>query len=46
MCNHFQTATVTDANTPGTHTNRLSAQTVRNHLREGGLHGNRPYVVF
>jgi hypothetical protein len=38
MCNCFQTATVTAANTPGKHINRLSAQTVRNHLREGGLH--------
>jgi hypothetical protein len=25
-------------NTPGTHNNRLSAKTVRNRLREGGLH--------
>ena len=30
----FQTATATAANTHGTHDNRISAQTVRNRLRE------------
>ena len=34
--NCFQTATATAANTNGTHKNRISAQTVRNRLREGG----------
>ena len=33
----FQTVTATAANTHGTHNNRLSAQSVRNRLREGGL---------
>ena len=42
--NRFQTATGTAANTPGTHNNRISAQTVRNRLRQGGLLGRRPYV--
>ena len=36
--NRFQTATATAANTPGLHNNRISAQTVCNHLRENGLH--------
>ena len=42
--NRFQTATATAANTPGLHNNRTSAQTVRNRLRENGLHAQRPYV--
>ena len=42
--NRFQTATATAANTPGLHNNRISAQTVRNRLRENGLHARRPYV--
>lgn len=42
--NRFQTATVTTANTSGTQNNRISAQTVRNRLRIGGLRGRRPYV--
>ena len=42
--NRFQTATATAANTPGTHNNRISDQTVRNRLREGGLRAHRPYV--
>ena len=42
--NRFQTATATAANTPGLHNNRISAQTVRNRLRENGLHAQRPYV--
>ena len=33
----FQTDTGTAANTHGTHNNRISAQTVSNRLREGGL---------
>jgi hypothetical protein len=42
----FRTPTChsTAANTPGTHINRISAQSLRNHLGEGGLHGPRPYV--
>ena len=42
--NRFQTATATDANTPGLHNNRISAPTVRNRLRKKGLHARRPYV--
>ena len=42
--NRFQTATATTANTPGLRNNRISAQTVRNRLRENGLHARRPYV--
>ena len=42
--NRFQTATATAANTPGLHNNRISPQTVRNRLRENGLHARRPYV--
>ena len=42
--NRFQTATATAANTPELHNNRISAQTVRNRLRENGLHTRRPYV--
>ena len=44
LCNRFQTATATAANTPGLHNNRMSAQTVRNRLRENRLHARRPYV--
>lgn len=44
LCNRFQTATATTANTPGTHNNRLSALTVRNRQREGCLRGRRHYV--
>ena len=33
LCNLFQTATTTAANTPGFYNNQISAQTVRNHLR-------------
>jgi len=40
----FRTATATAAVTPGTHNNRISAQTVRKRLAESGLHGRRPYV--
>ena len=40
----FRTATATAAVTPGTHDNRISAQTVRNRLAESGLHGRCPYV--
>ena len=43
LSNQFQTATATAANTPGLHNNRISAQTVRNRLRENGLHARRPY---
>ena len=42
--NRFHTATSTAANTHGTHNNCISAQTVRNRLREGGLSACRPYV--
>ena len=42
--NRFQTATATAANNHGTHNNRISAQTVRNCLSEGGLCARRPYV--
>ena len=40
----FQTPTATAANIPGLHNNRVSAKTVRNHLRKNGLHARRPYV--
>ena len=33
LCNLFQTATATAANTPGFYNNRISAETVRNRLR-------------
>ena len=42
--NRFQTTTATAANTHGTHNNRISIQTLRNHLHEGGLSARRPYV--
>ena len=42
--NLFQTATATAVNTPSLHNNRISAQIVRNRLRENGLHARRPYV--
>ena len=42
--NRFQTATATGANIHCTHNNRMSAQTVPNRLREGGLSARRPYV--
>ena len=38
--NRSQTATATAANTRGTHSNRISAETVRSRLREGGLLGH------
>ena len=44
--NRFQTATITAAKTHCTHNNSISAQTVRNHLREGGLSARRPYVGY
>ena len=44
LCNRFQTATATAANTHGTHNNRISAQNVRNRLCEGGISARRPYV--
>ena len=44
MRNRFQTATATAANTPGLHNNRISAQTVRNRLRENDLHARRLYT--
>ena len=42
--NRFQTVSATAAKTHGTHNNRISAQIVRNCLREGGLSARRPYV--
>ena len=42
--NRFRTAVETSQVTPGTHNNRISADTVRNHLREFGLRPRRPYV--
>ena len=42
--NQFQTATATAANTPGLHNNRISVQTVRNHLQDNGLHAQHPIV--
>ena len=42
--NLFQTATATAVNIPSLHNNRISAQIVRNRLRENGLHARRPYV--
>ena len=44
LINRFLTATATAANTPGLLNNRISAQTVRNHLRENGLRERRLYV--
>ena len=44
LCNCFQTATATAANTHVTHNNRISAETMRNRLGEGGLSIHRPYV--
>ena len=43
LCNRFETATATAANTPGLHNNRISVQTVCNCLWENGLHA-RLYV--
>ena len=43
--NSFHTATATADNTHGTHNNRISAQTVGNRLREGGLIARCLYVV-
>ena len=40
----FLTAVETSQLTPETHNNRLSADTVRNRLREFGLRPRRPYV--
>ena len=42
--NQFQTATATAANIPGLNNNRIIVQTVRNRLRENGLHARRPYA--
>ena len=42
--NRFQTATATASNTHGIHSNRISVQTLRNHLREVRLSARRPYV--
>ena len=42
--NRFRTAVETSQVTPGTHINRISADTVRNRLREFGLRLRRPYV--
>ena len=44
MRNRFKTASATAANIRGTRNNSISAQTVRNRLRKGGLSGRRPYV--
>ena len=43
--NESMTATATAANTHGTHNKRISAQTVHNCLREGGLCAHYPYVA-
>ena len=40
----FLTATRTAHNTPGRHINRISAQTVRNRLRERSIRADRPFV--
>ena len=42
LYNRFQTITATAGNTHGTNNNRISAQTVRNHLCKGGLSAHRP----
>ena len=42
--NRFRTAVETAQATLGTHNNRISADTVRNRLREFGLRPRRPYV--
>ena len=42
--NRFRTAVEMAQVTPGTHNNRISADTVRNRLREFGLRPCRPYV--
>ena len=44
--NRFQTATTTAAKTHGLHNNRISMQTVRNCLRENGVHTRRPYFRY
>ncbi len=40
---HLRPATRTAAATIGLHNQRISAQTVRNHLREAHLHARRPH---
>ena len=40
----FLPATITARQTPGRHNPRISAQTVRNRLREAGLRSRRPVV--
>ncbi|ROL33051.1 hypothetical protein DPX16_5946 [Anabarilius grahami] len=40
---HLRPATRTAAATIGLHSQRISAQTVRNHLREAHLHAHRPH---
>ena len=42
--NRFRTALETAQVTPGTHNNRISADTVRNRLQEFGLRPRHPYV--
>ena len=42
--NRFRTAVETFQVTPGTHNNRISADTVRIRLQEFGLRPRRPYV--
>ena len=42
--NGFRTAVETAQVTSGTHNNRISADTVRDRLREFGLRSRRPYV--
>ena len=42
--NRYRTAVETAQVTPGTHNNRISADTVRNRLREFGLRPRRPHV--
>ena len=44
-CNRFQTASATSANTHGTHNNHISAQTVCNRMRKGGISACRPLYV-
>ena len=42
LCNRFQTATASAANTPGLHNYQTCVQNVRIHLRENSLHAQHP----
>ena len=44
LCDKYRMATTTARLTPGTHNPSISAQTLRNRLREAGLRACRPVV--